>query len=188
MSLNLDRLGAHHLAPGGGSVTFEPQRAFNWVLVLTGIGAFSGQDDVDLVRLSVESVSFPEFSTAKIPLRYLNEDVKVSGGASVADNNITVRDFVDKNLFRVLNKWMEEVHDPVSGKIGYAANYKKTGSLYLVGPDGEREREVRMKGVWPTSLTASPLSYESVDQVVKIAMTLSVDKYDLSPLMSIISQ
>lgn len=175
---------AGHIAPGGGIVTFEPQRTFNWILLLSGVGSFSGGEAVDLLRLSVLSVQLPRISTNVLVMRYMNENVKVSGSAVVDANSITVRDFVDKNTFALLNRWMEEVHDPITGNIGYAANYKKQGSLLLVGPDGEREREIKLLGVWPNSLSASELSHESEGDV-KVQMSLQVDKYDFSPLMEV---
>jgi hypothetical protein len=175
---------ASHIAPGGGVVTFEPQRTFNWILLLSGAGLFSGGDAIDLLRLSVVNVQLPRISTQVLTLRYMNENVKASGSAIVDANSITVRDFVDKNTFAMLNRWMEEVHNPVTGNIGYAANYKKQGSLLLVGPDGEREREIILKGIWPNALQAAELSYES-EGTVNIQMSLQVDKYDFTPLMGV---
>jgi len=163
---------AGHLgAPAGG---FEPQRTFNWVLILPGTR------DPELIRLSVESVALPSIGTAQIHLRYMNEDIKVSGGASVDANSITVRDFVDRQTFAVLNAWMNEVHDPATGNIGYASDYKKQGTLQLVDPKGEVKRQIIAKGVWPSKLTASNLDYNNDSGVVKISLQLSVDKYDIT--------
>ena len=78
-----------------------------------------GVDDPELIRLSVEKVQLPRLSTAVMHLRYMNEDVKVSGGASVDSNSIVCRDFVDRQTLKVLNKWMEQVHDPATGKKYY---------------------------------------------------------------------
>lgn len=162
---------ASHLAPAGGG--FEPQRVFNWVLLLSGI------DDVELIRLSVEKVQMPALNTAVMHLRYMNEDVKVSGGAHVGANSIVVRDFVDKPTLRVLNKWMEKVHDPATGKIGYASDYKKQGTIQLVDPKGEIKRAVVAKGVWPSSMTFSDLTYETDQGEVKISLTLQVDRWEM---------
>jgi len=162
---------ASHLgSPAGG---FEPQRAFNWVLVLPGT------NDPELIRLSVERVGLPSIGTAVIHMRYMNEDIKVSGGASVDANSITVRDFVDRQTFATLNTWMEEVHNPASGSIGYAANYKKQGTVQLVDPSGEVKRQVIAKGIWPSKLSAVDLDYNADQALVKITMQLQVDKYEI---------
>lgn len=162
---------ATHLgSPAGG---FEPQRSYNWILILPGL------NDPELIRLSVEKVSLPSIGTAVIHLRYMNEDIKVSGGASVDANAFTVRDFVDRQTYSNLNAWMEEVHDPASGKIGYASTYKKQGTLQLVDPQGEVKRQVIAKGVWPSKISATDLDYTSDNGIVKINMQIQVDKYEM---------
>ena len=162
-------MSASHLAPAGGG--FEPQRVFNWVLILPGV------DDPELIRLSVEKVQLPRLSTAVMHLRYMNEDVKVSGGASVDSNSIVCRDFVDRQTLKVLNKWMEQVHDPATGKIGYASDYKKQATIQLVDPKGEIKRQVVAKGVWPSSISFNDLDYNIDSGEVKVTLTLQVDKY-----------
>ena len=160
---------AGHLAPAGGG--YEPQRVFNWVLVLTGVS------DPELIRLSIEKVQMPRLSTAVMHLRYMNEDVKVSGGASVDSNTIVCRDFVDRQTLAVLNAWMEQVHDPLTGKIGYASEYKKQGTIMLLDPHGEALRQVTAQGVWPSSISFSDLDYNVDTGEVKVTLTLQVDKY-----------
>lgn len=159
---------AGHLAPAGGG--FEPQRSFNWTVIIPGI------DDPELIRLSAERVGMPNISTGVMLLRYQNENVKVSGTAVVAANSIVCRDFVDRKTLATLNKWMEQVHDPATGAIGYASEYKKSATLQLIDVHGDVKRQVTAKGCWPSGLQFTELSYES-DDIVKITMTLQVDKY-----------
>lgn len=165
-------MSAGHLAPAGGG--FEPQRVFNWVLVLPGV------NDPELIRLSVEKVQMPKLSTAVMQLRYMNENVKVSGGASVDANNIVCRDFVDRKVLATLNQWVEQVHNPATGSIGYASDYKKQATIQLLDPKGEVMRSVTAKGVWPSSLSFSDLDYNADTGEVKITLVLQVDKYAMS--------
>lgn len=162
-------MSAGHLAPAGGG--FEPQRVFNWVLILPGI------EDPELIRLSIERVQMPKLSTAVMHLRYMNEDVKVSGGASVDANTIVCRDFVDRRVLATLNTWMAQVHDPETGKIGYASEYKKQGTIQLLDPHGDVMRSVTAAGVWPSSMSFSDLDYTTDNGEVKITLVLQVDKY-----------
>lgn len=158
-----------HIAPSSGG--FEPQRAFNWVLILSGVS------DPELIRLTVEKVQMPRVSNSVIRLRYQNTDVKVAGGASVDANAITVRDFVDKPVLKVLTDWRKQVHDMQTGIIGYAQDYKKTATIQLIDPKGEVKRSVTVDGVWPSQLSFTDLDYNSDSSEVKISMTLQVDRY-----------
>ena len=164
-------MSAGHLAPAGGG--FEPQRVFNWVLVLPGVV------DPELIRLSIEKAQMPKLSTAVMHLRYMNEDVKVSGGASVDGNSIVCRDFVDRKVLATLNAWMASVHDPETGNIGYASDYKKQGTIQLLDPKGEVQRSVTAKGMWPSSMSFSDLDYTADSGEVKITLVLQVDKYHM---------
>jgi len=162
-------VGAGHIAPAGGG--FEPQRVFNWVLLIPGL------DDTELIRLSAERVQLPKLSTAVQHIRYMNEDVKVSGGASVEANSITCRDFVDRKVLATLEKWLKQVHDSDTGKIGYASSYKRNITIQLIDSMGEVKRSVTGKGVWPSSMSFSDLDYNTDTGQVKINLTLQVDRY-----------
>jgi hypothetical protein len=159
-----------HLAPSSGG--FEPQRAFNWTLILPGVS------DPELVRLAVEKIQMPRVSNSVIRLRYMNTDRKVAGGASVDANAITVRDFVDKPVLKVLSDWRKQVHDMGASEIiGYASDYKKNATVQLVDPKGEVKRSYTLMGVWPSQLSFTDLDYNSDSSEVKISMTLQVDTY-----------
>ena len=162
-------MSAGHLAPSSGG--FEPQRAFNWTLILPGVS------DPELVRLAVEKIQMPRVSNSVIRLRFQNQDRKVAGGASVDANAITVRDFVDKPVLKVLSDWRKQVHDMQAGIIGYASDYKKNATVQLVDPKGEVKRSFTLEGVWPSQLSFTDLDYNSDSSEVKISMTLQVDVY-----------
>lgn len=160
---------AAHLAPQGGG--FEPSRVFNWDLVITGIA------DTETVRLSVERVQMPRESVAVMHLRYFNEDVKVAGGASVGDNSIVVRDFIDRRVLATLKAWFQQVHNWEDGKSGYASEYKKQAIVRLCDPKGDVKRQVIAIGVFPSSLSYSDLDYNTDNGQVKLMMTLQVDRW-----------
>jgi len=162
-------MSAGHLAPSSGG--FEAQRSFNWTLILPGVS------DPELVRLAVEKIQMPRVSNSVIRLRYQNQDRKLAGGASVDANAITVRDFVDKPVLKVLSDWRKQVHDMQTGIIGYASDYKKNATVQLLDPKGEVKRSFTLEGVWPSQLSFTDLDYNSDSSEVKISMTLQVDTY-----------
>jgi hypothetical protein len=172
-----EQMSAAHLASQGH---FEPQRAFNWLLHIDDLNVNIGKMQANkTIKLAVESISYPRFSTQVISQRYLNQARKVAGGATVDAMNVSIRDYVDQPTFQVLNGWMELVHDPVTGKIGTTDKYKKPGSLILMGPDGEERGRIHLHGVWPSQFSGTELSYGTDNADVKIAMTLQVDIFDM---------
>lgn len=183
--MSIYNMSARHLAPQGGG--FEPQRAFNWVLTLSALDSIPNApaNAVDMIRLAVEKVQFPRFGTQVITMRYLNENRKVAGGAIVQGNQIVVRDFVDQQVFNALNAWMEAVHSVGTGGIGYASSYKRTGSLQLLDTLGNTRGSIKCIGAWPSEFSADQLDYETDSGVVKVNLTLQVDKYNMGDIQAL---
>lgn len=166
---------AAHLAPAGASIRFEPSRVYNYSLIIPGLGG----DGTELIRLSVESVSGFQTNNAVIDMRYQNESRKVAGGAIVGGVRIVVRDFVDIPTGRILRDWRNQVHNPETGEIGFAFEYKRNASLIMNDPKGGDVRQILLKGVWPSSFYTPDFTYNSTNGTVKIQMALEVDTYRL---------
>ncbi len=168
---------AGHLAPGGGTTRYEPSRSYNYALL---IPMLPGDPVGELIRLSVESVSGFNTNNAVIDMRYQNESRKVAGSAHVGNISIVVRDFVDTQTAAVLAAWRRLVHDPDTGEIGFASEYKRQGSLLMLDPKGGDTRSISLVGIWPSSFNTPEFSYTSTTGTVKITMNIIVDTYSLN--------
>lgn len=135
-----------------------------------------------MVRLSMLKAEMPKESVAVMKLRYQNEDVKVAGGASVGNNSITCRDFIDRSVLKILKNWQRQVHSWETGETGYASEYKKRAIVRLLDPHGEVIRFVTADGVWPSSITYTPLNYEAETGQVQVNITLEVDRWLMEAL------
>jgi hypothetical protein len=167
---------AAHLAPQTGG--FEPQRSFNWLFKILIPNSVSNAGGDPYLILSCEKVTFPRYGTKVITMRFLNENRKVSGAADVQALSVTYRDFVDVNTYKIINSWMNKVHSIANGSIGLASRYKTTGHLTLLTPEGVSRGEINCEGVWPNEFSASDLDYESDTGLIKVNLTLQVDKFD----------
>ena len=152
-------------------------------------GAGSGGSDTTDLKLSVESVDFPRYGTSVINFRWMNEVRKVAGGAKVEAMTVTIRDYVDINTYGIVNGWMEKVHSNANGSIGMASRYKGQGYLTLLTPEGvdrssngngvdrsSNGNGIECLGVWPSEFSASRLDFENDQAIVKINLTLQIDK------------
>ena len=160
-------LAADHLASAAGG--FEPQRKFQYFMYLNGVPG------AENIRLAMLASFLPTEENEVITLQYGNEEVHVAGRLKYSEGSITVRDMVDKDIYRLLRDWRRQVDDVVSGNIGFAAAYKKTARIVLVAPDNTVARQVQLTGLWPTKIEGGSLSYAEND-VVLITMTLRYDK------------
>jgi hypothetical protein len=182
-------LSAHHIAEQNGH--FEPQRANNGWLEIKGLlNAGEGGD----LTLSVESFPLPKEHNAVLEVRWMNERRKVAGPANVEDQEITLRDFVDVETLKTLFAWRRacfaaaginaadvpfidaaDRQTLLDGAMGLSRHVKRSGTYYLVTPDGGHVRTWAVQGMLPIGLDPGNVDMTSEDQI-KIGLTLTVDR------------
>lgn len=162
-------LSANHLAPSKGF--FEPQRSYNWSLEI----ALDNAGDQILIMQGLEAFSAPNESSEEIPLHYGNETRWVSGKASFAAPELTLKDFVDQGVANAVIKWRREVYNAETGSVGLARNYKKSADLTLMAPDQSSVRIWKLKGIWPTAVHYGDLNMTSSSNVL-IRVSLRYDR------------
>ena len=174
---------ASRLAQQNGD--FEPQRQDNFALEIVGLRG--GQNDSDIITLSLATGFVPRLSHEEVAIPYGNSYVYVAGKMVWDAGNVVLRDWVDRNTADVVKQWQLQVGNPSTGQIGLARNYKKIAYVVLFGPNstgpetGEFatfERQWQLVGAWPIAVnySANTLDQSSSGQVM-IEMTL---RYDLA--------
>jgi hypothetical protein len=132
----------------------------------------------DILRVSLRTCGFPADTVELIEIPYANENRKVAG--RVTRDNITVvfNDWVNRSVYDTLKAWHQLVFDPETGAIGYAKDYKSTGTLINMGPDLSPVRSIMVHGIWPSKVTANDLDQAGNDQV-QVTVDFVIDKIDL---------
>ena len=168
-------MGADHIAEGGGEGRYEPQRPFNFQLILSDV---PGQEEI---KLSTLSVGIPNISNEPITIPYLNEERKVAGPATFETSNVVCVDYVTPNVLDFLQQWRDLVYaggENGDGGVGVASQYKKDGDLQMFGPDAldSNKRSWKLIGLWPQSLQHGEFNMGSRTEYKQITMVLSVDR------------
>lgn len=161
------QLHADHIAGEAGG--FEPQRVNHWSVRFTGV------TDANILQLSLQDFTPPKEVISSIAVPYGNREVKVAGRVTVDQASISFKDFVNANTWQVLYAWFLQTHNPFTGTIGFASEYKKRATLIYAGPDGTHERQWSMRGCWLSRCDASQLD-QSGDSVHLLSATLEVDR------------
>ena len=169
---------ADHLAGEAGS--FEPQRGNNFSVEL----ALSNGDDKDVIIMALEGFTLPTITNEKVELHYQNGVVFVAGKAKTEDGSLVVKDFVDRDVLGAMLRWRKQVHNAKTGQIGYAKDYKVTGSLVMTGPDGTTERVCKLRGLWPLSDPKFTDFAMGSSEAIKLSLQLSCDRTDWSGSIS----
>lgn len=157
---------ADHIAAQGGG--FEPVRKNNFTVEFN----IGGQ----LIQHALDSFPFPKSKNSPVIAHYGNEERKVAGVAVYEDQNLTLKDFVDEKVARLVWQWRKMVYDPETGAIGRAAAYKTTGTLTLRDPSGSGvAHKWLLIGAWPSADNYGDGDMGAND-INKIQVTITIDK------------
>jgi len=146
----------------------EPQRQNNWLLYIN----IDGSDDL---ALALDSFPLPKRNVGKFELAHLNEKRHFAGNPVYDDMSIVFKDLVSNDIAGTIEDWWLEVHDETTGKIGFAADYKKFGYIVGYAPDGTLDRGFDLFGIFPTTFDPGEAD-QTAEDYTRINLTLSIDK------------
>ena len=149
---------------------YEPQRQFQYMLTIPGLGAGG-----DVLSMSVSDAALPSLTLNETEIPHKNSKVYVTGKVNFETTQISFYDYVDKNTYKILLDWWQQIYNLTAGEYGYAKDYKKLAYLHIYTPDWRRERTWKYEGMWITTLDAGSLDYSS-DEPVKINATFRYDR------------
>lgn len=161
-----ETLGASHLAGAG----WELQRTNNFEISIEGIG-----ETERLLTLSVVSGALPSESNEVMEVQYGNSRIKVAGNYSIDSGSLTIRDFIQKDVEKLIEDWRATVYNKDTDGVGFAADYKKQARIIQFAPDGTHERTWKIEGVWPSAVRYGNLDNTS-SGLKQIEITLEYDK------------
>lgn len=175
MALQTVIMSANHIAAQGGA--FEPQRQNHGLLFIEGLAGFGDQQQEgnSILTLALDQIPTPKRRQDPIELPFLSQTRKVAGAMTYDDMEVVFRDFVDVPVYTVLSNWSSYVGDPVTGRIGLARNYKKTGYFHALSPDGTTSRCLRIEGMWPSAVDAGDYDMGSSEKQL-INVSFCIDK------------
>lgn len=123
----------------------------------------------------VMSTSRPTVTINSTEVAFLNTSTYVAGRFNWETIDVTFRDPIGPSASQSLMEWIRLCAESVTGRMGYAAGYKKDIDLELLDPPGAVVQKWRMEGVFITSANFGSLSYDD-DGIADITCTLRPDR------------
>lgn len=170
--------------------TFEPQRANNGYLLLPlnnlvdqNGNKVADDKDVQVLTLTAKGFPLPSDMSNVFELSHQNEKRKFAASVMVDDVDVMFEQMVAPNVATILQRWRNAVYDPLTGRNGWARDYKLARAHFvLIPPDGSATRDnidtrtiYPVVGAFPTRFARGDFD-SATDDVVRITMTLSIDK------------
>lgn len=123
----------------------------------------------------VISSSRPKITIGSVEIPFLNTSTFVAGRFTWDSIDVTFKDPIGPSASQALMEWVRLHAESVTGRMGYAAGYKKDVELELLDPVGVVVQKWILQGVFITNADFGTLDYSSED-IAEITITLQPDR------------
>lgn len=123
----------------------------------------------------VMSASRPKINIGEVEIPFLNTSTWVAGRFIWEAIDITFKDPIGPSAAQALMEWVRLHAESVTGRMGYAAGYKKNVELEMLDPAGVVIEKWILEGTFLTNVDFGSLDYSSED-IAEITATLRPDR------------
>ena len=148
-------------------VPYEPKRANRFIL--------SFDPTLGINEWFVESASRPSIKIGATEIQFLNTSTFVAGRFNWDPISVKFRDPIGPSAAQALMEWVRLHAESVTGRMGYAAGYKKDIDLEMLDPTGVVVEKWILYGTFLTDVNFGALSY-SQDALAEITASLRMDR------------
>mgnify|MGYP001232838386 CR=1 FL=1 len=143
---------------------FEPKVQNRFVLNIDTIPAFM-----------VKNVKAPTFTDNVVKLDHINSYRKIRGKREWDDITMVLYDPITPSGAQAVMEWVRLHAESVTGRMGYAAGYKKKVDLFMLDPTGAIVENWELRGTFLTNVNFGDLDY-SGDDLADVSATLRFDR------------
>jgi hypothetical protein len=148
-------------------IPYEPKRVNRFILRFPS--------SLGINEWFVESSSRPHIQIGATEIQFLNTSTYVAGRFTWQTINVTFRDPIGPSAAQALMEWVRLHAESVTGRMGYAAGYKKDIDLEMLDPTGVVVEKWILYGTFLTDVNFNTLDYKT-DSLATITATLRMDR------------
>ena len=148
-------------------VPYEPKRQNRFILRFPS--------SLGINEWFVETAQRPHIQIAATEIPFLNTSTYVAGRFNWQALNVTFRDPIGPSAAQALMEWVRLHAESVTGRMGYAAGYKKNVDLEMLDPTGVVVEKWILEGTMITKTAWSEANY-SQDTLATLDATLQMDR------------
>jgi len=148
-------------------IPYEPKRENRWILRFPS--------SLGINEWYVETTSRPKLTITSTPIPFLNTETYVAGRFTWGELPVTFRDPIGPSATQAVMEWIRLCAESVTGRMGYAAGYKKNVDLEMLDPTGVVVEKWILEGTFLTGYDGGSLTYSS-DGVAKISTNMRMDR------------
>lgn len=142
---------------------FEPKRKFRWTMEIEGIDAFT-----------LKTGARPQLTFEETVIDYINTKRYLAGKQAYSPLNIVLQDPIAPSAAQKAMQWVRLAYEVITGRGGYATQYKKDFTLKMLDPQGAVIESWSIKGAWIQDVNFGELDYASSD-TAEVALIVRFD-------------
>ena len=123
----------------------------------------------------VESAARPKITINPVAIPFLNTETYVAGRFTWGTINVKFRDPIGPSASQALMEWVRLHAESVTGRMGYAAGYKKNVDLEMLDPTGVVVEKWILEGTFLSDVNFDSLAYNT-DALATISAVLRMDR------------
>jgi hypothetical protein len=148
-------------------IPYEPKRQNRFILRFPS--------SLGINEWFVESAKRPSIKIAATEIQFLNTSTYVAGRFNWDEIGVKFRDPIGPSASQALMEWVRLCAESVTGRMGYAAGYKKDVDLEMLDPTGVVVEKWILQGTFLSSVDFGNLAYNS-DAIADISANLRMDR------------
>ena len=148
-------------------VPYEPKRSNRFILRFPS--------SLGINEWFVSTAARPSLKINSTAIPFLNTSTYVAGRFEWEEIRVTFRDPIGPSATQALMEWIRLCAESVTGRLGYAAGYKKDVELEMLDPTGVVVEKWILQGTFMTTLNGGELDY-SRDDLATIQVSLRMDR------------
>lgn len=149
-------------------VPYEPKKENRWILRFPSA--------LGLNEWYFQSANRPHIKINEVEIPFLNTSTWVAGRFLWEPMQVTMRDPIGPSASQAMMEWTRLHAESVTGRMGYAAGYKKDVELEMLDPTNVVIEKWIMQGTMVTDIDFGSLKYDGSGELVKISATLRYDR------------
>ena len=148
-------------------LTYEPKKKNRFIL--------SFPSDLGINSWYVTSTSRPKIKIGEVEIPFLNTSTYVAGRFNWESMDVTFLDPIGLSAAQALMEWVRLHAESITGRMGYAAGYKRDLTLEMLDPTGVAVEKWILQGTFLTGVDMDSLDY-SDEKIVTVKATLRPDR------------
>ena len=148
-------------------VPYEPKRKNRFIIRF--------DSSLGINEWYVTSASRPSAKIASVAIPFLNTSTYVAGRFEWNTIKVTFKDPIGPSASQALMEWFRLHAESVTGRMGYAAGYKKNVDLEMLDPTGVVVEKWILQGCFLEDINFGELAYDQ-DALATIDATLRMDR------------